>query len=205
MVSTDGITWTVGALTRSANWSGLAWNGLTLIAVADSGDIVTSPDGLTWTSRVGNIGFQQNDVAWGNGLFVIVGNGNRTKTSPDGITWTFRSYTNLGIDWKAITYAGTQFARAGYLASGGGWVSVSTDGLTWADTNVAGNLNCIAYIPGYIVALGLRSDWQYSNNNGATWNYIAPQVTSGPTFQGIVGATTRFIAVGPSSVSWTIT
>ena len=60
----------------------------TLIAVGNSGNIITSEDGNIWSkSKVGTKKHLRG-VAYGDGKFVIVGNSGIIFTSPDSTTWT---------------------------------------------------------------------------------------------------------------------
>ena len=66
------------------------------MAVATTGNVMTSSDGSTWTLGATNLAAARN-IAFGNGLFVVVRGGpagnnpgqiNRLATSPDGIGHT---------------------------------------------------------------------------------------------------------------------
>jgi hypothetical protein len=75
--------------------SGMANDGVTVVAVCYDGMIGYSPDsGISWTKiEPGNIagnfagGIRFNAVAWGQGYFLAVGDEGRAAWSTDGILW----------------------------------------------------------------------------------------------------------------------
>jgi hypothetical protein len=76
------------------NISGMATDGVAVVAVCTSGTIGYSPDaGVTWENVSANIagnfvgGIRFNAVAWGRGYFLAVGKEGRAAYSTDGINW----------------------------------------------------------------------------------------------------------------------
>lgn len=48
--STDGVTWAIGASGTSADLGSIAFDGTRFLAMASTGDLLSSPDGVQWTA-----------------------------------------------------------------------------------------------------------------------------------------------------------
>ena len=120
----------------------VAWNGLnTLVAVGDSGVILSSPNGVAdaWTD-VSDVTVPESlkGVTWEgvNSQFLIVGAG-LTVLTGDGTTWNKEDLGNLSItattDLEDVTWLGT-----GYIAVGqnGTIISSNIDGSVWAERSL---------------------------------------------------------------------
>jgi len=160
MTSLDGVDWiTADSPAQSSNGGyGIAFtrspNGV--LAVAESGDVMTSPDGGTWTT-VAHLPLNATlGVAWGSRRFVAVGVNGVTATSADGITWTsgtILSDSGGEVALFGVVYDGTQFVAVGQR----GYIATSPDGLTWTlhTTASTAQLNAIAAgANGELVAVG---------------------------------------------------
>ena len=113
----------------------VAWDGLRLVAVGQSGAVYTSPDGLSWTG--GNAGTDRNlfSVAWTGSRFVAVGGSGVRAESPDGVAWSLRdsgtendlyAVRSAGGNLLALGKAGTVLregcaAKSGRLTGVHGW------------------------------------------------------------------------------------
>lgn len=69
-----------------------------------------------------------NAVTYGNGKYVAVGQNGSIAYSSNGVNWTNKQ---IGTNqWKSITYGNGKFVAVGGY-SDGGYVAISTDGVTW--------------------------------------------------------------------------
>jgi outer membrane protein OmpA-like peptidoglycan-associated protein len=181
-------------------------NGL-FVAVAGSGNIMTSPDGITWTAR-GTSTDSWSGIAYGNNTFVAVGMGttNFVMTSTDGITWTNRSIptSSSGAQWKSVTWGNNKFVAI----SGTGFndrVMTSPDGVTWTYAQAIhnGNWSSIAYGNNLFVATatsfgggGSSFDYVMTSSDGTTWTPRTAAVAVG--WNAVVYGGGKFVAVSSS-------
>ncbi len=159
MTSEDGVDWlTAASPAEAGNGYGVEFtrgpNGL--LAVFESGDVMTSPDGGAWTT-VGHLPMAVNTaVAWGGGRFVALGTAGVSATSSDGSTWTsgtLLSDSDGPVALFALVYDGTQFVAVGQR----GRIATSPDGATWTlrSTTSSAWLSAIAVgTNGELVAVG---------------------------------------------------
>lgn len=123
-----GVTWTPQSSGTERTLKGLAWTGSQLVAVGESGVILTSPDGKSWTTRKSEDFTDLNSVAWTGRQLVAVGQSGSCFASADGIHWA-----NLGIptsyDISTITWTGSLLVAGGngtiFTSSEDGVLSVS--------------------------------------------------------------------------------
>lgn len=121
------------------------------------GPVMTSPDGITWSSAdvtVSGAGDHfWNSVAYGDGRWVATGTSSSRSvdsvmTSTDGETWTVGS----GLDgdyWYSVAFGedgsgGDRWIAVGSAASSNcrPAIATSSDGLTWAVTDLGGGGSC---------------------------------------------------------------
>ena len=138
-----------------------------LVAVGDSGTIVTSPNAATWTLVTSTTTTKNlNGVTYGgNSQFVAVGESGTILTSPDGVNWTSRT-SGTTVNLNGVTYGNSQFVAVGES----GTILTSTDGATWTSrisgTNV--NLNGVTFCYSQFVAVG-DSGTCLTSPDGVTW------------------------------------
>src|SRR4051812_6792240 len=76
--------WTQRHWRPTENWlTAVAWTGAQLVAVGDSGTILTSPDGITWTNRSSGTDQGLSSITWTGTQLVAVGGLGTILTSPD--------------------------------------------------------------------------------------------------------------------------
>lgn len=189
---------------------GVSWSGSTLVAVGESGTILTSPDGAAWTQQVSGTAAQLNGVAASPSLMVAVQYGSlAVLTSPDGVTWTPQG-GGTGEGLWSVVWTGGQFVAVGI----GGAIVTSPDGIVWTPRNsgTTGALVGVAASGTQIVAVGgagTLAGVALASPDGATWT---PQ-TIPPSWGFLWTATftgTQFIAFGdggplssPDGITWT--
>lgn len=105
----------------------------TIVAVGDTGTIITSQDGINWTVRSAPTSSNLTGIAYGNDTFVAVGD-SAICTSPDGISWTKSPLS--GTELTAIAYGNNGFVAVGKFSKS---IITSPDGVTWEHH----------YVPGY--------------------------------------------------------
>ena len=159
---------------ESGQWYSVCWSsekGLA-VAVANTGNIMTSPDGLIWTVQT-NPGGSWYDVCWSAdlALFVIVANlgTNRIATSPDGVTWTVQTSPVSGmitVIWSKET--------AKFVAVGPNICITSVDGVAWVSRTI-GNYawGCACYSKELSTFVALSSSRVAVSSDGETWTSSA--------------------------------
>ena len=176
----------------------LAWNGVdTLVAVGDSGDIITSADGTTdaWIN-VSDPAVTESlaGVTWEgvNHQFLIVGAGGRVLTSNTGQTWSVQN-SSVNTDLEDVVWVGDRYIAVGKHST----ILISNgDGSSWSPVDLsiylAGSylsvtdLNNItfkgvAFSNGRILVVGtngtmVTASIQLSGANPTDWQ-ILPQLT----------------------------
>lgn len=103
----------------------VVWTGKKIVAVGDSGIILTSPDGIYWTPQSSGTTMHISTVVWTGTQLVAVGKYGTVLTSPDGIVWTARRRTQASDYLFSATWTGTQ------VVAYGDSLLTSPDGITW--------------------------------------------------------------------------
>jgi hypothetical protein len=182
--SPDGVTFTqhTQAGAGATHWQAIAQGGGHILVVGDSnssgGDRKVSEDGVTWHDWAeggpGLVG-----AAYGAGVFVFVGASGRRAWTADGVTITTTDDTSMG-DFQGVVFDGAKF-----VAVGGGGLTTSTDGKTWAKTPMM-------YLPG-VSAFGgglfLTTTWEsnvLTSTNGSTWTTVFSGASGSPPLARIV-------------------
>ena len=169
-VTTNNLNGVAFAYTSGLNTDGNNGNPL-LVAVGDSGTIVTSPNAADWTLRTSTTTTTKNlnGVTYGgNSQFVAVGDSGTILTSPDGVTWRSQTLSTT-VKLTGVTYGNSLFVAVGAA----GTILTSPDGVTWtsqiSSTNV--NLNGVTFCYSQFVAVG-DSGTCLTSPDGVNW---APQ------------------------------
>ena len=202
--SSDGINWSGAGSPFGASGNGVAWNGVTWVAVGQciTNTINCSYDGITW-SGLGTTIFTTAgyNVAWGNNQWIAVGAGTNTI-----------AYSNDGFSWIGL---GMIFGATGYgLAWNGSlWVACgqcvtntlvySTNGISWTSNGTsifttAGNAVC--WSGSRFVGVGVGTNTIAWSNDGITWNGLGSSIFSVAGFA-VAWNGQRFVAVGQGTNS----
>lgn len=210
--STDGITWTLGALPQSAEWLYAAYNGATYVIVSPSSNKVAySNDAVSWTVvTLGPEGVDNLLSSVSSGLavkgstFCLLMN-NSVYTSTDGSTWTLTDTTYTSNE--VITADDTYF----YMGVGlfNGYVGKSVDGISWTYENLPddGYPGSVAFTgaavkDGVVILKGTipgggegggTLEVVYANNGGV-WTYVNSPIQWG--YGQIVIACGYFVLIG---------
>ena len=121
----DRWEWTVHEQGYEFGLNALGSSGSLLVAVGESGQIVTSSDGLAWTRCPTRTIVSLLDVAWSGSVFVAVGSNGTILHSTDGMRWS-RQVSGTTSTLSKIAWNGSRF----YVSGGGG--GISADGINWS-------------------------------------------------------------------------
>ncbi|MBI1175947.1 hypothetical protein GC207_00750 [bacterium] len=170
--SPDGFDWTNITGATLGELPAIAFGGGIYVAVAweavgkPYGYFVTSTNGLDWVERRPFVDTYINrTITYGAGQFVAGGYDGKIYTSTNGIDWTER-LTGVGGNTIPVAYLNN-----GFIASTGGGILHSTDGLTWTFTGgETPNARAMAYGNGlYVAVTGAWPDVLWSSPDGITW------------------------------------
>lgn len=133
-----GVNWQLVTVPLN-NWNGVAYGNGMFVAVATSGQVMSSPDGIQWTLRSAPAK-SWSCIAYGAGLFVVLSNSgtNQLLTSPDGINWTNRTLTHENRGWRRVIYAGGRFVATA-LTGVNDYIISSLDGIGWTHAAIPSN------------------------------------------------------------------
>lgn len=141
--SPDGITWTLRNTPAAIyGWYSVAWSedyGV-LVAVSNTGKVMTSTDGTTWTERTAAAANSWVSVCWSPelGIFVAVSNtgtGDRSMYSTSGVTWF--SGSTIDQAWTSVCWCRELSI---FIAVGDSTTAMkSTDGVTWSSVTLPSN------------------------------------------------------------------
>ena len=127
--STNGTTWTAGAMPSADRWSSITYGNDRFVAVAgNTGTSTTkaaySLDGITWVaSTLPGAAARWTNVSWNGSVFVATAyNSNRSAVSENGITWTSLTMATTA-NWSASASNTTTF-RTATVANGSGTTNV---------------------------------------------------------------------------------
>ena len=209
LVSTDGATWTQGAIAVAgdANLRGVSSNGVSFIAVGERGTIKSSTDGVTWTPRTSGVAQDLSAISYSSrGYFIAVGDEGTVLISGDGgVNW---AKIDLGSTASLKSVASGNFLTTdgalqyGVLVAGqGGAAYFSTDGgQTFANIYSQASFGTIHSAD--FVATGHYSRFALANATGQVWLSSNGTTWSGPfeTLQSapkvMVGADGRYLVAG---------
>ncbi len=178
----NGTSWTTANLS-DVNFTSVAYSpSLDLFcAVGLSGKIYTSPSStISWTARTSSTTQNLQSVIWDGTAFRACG-GTAYLTSTNGTSWSLTTIA-LAPDGKGlgqIAYnpsSGRYFMTRGYLADASGTGSsygmYSTNGTTWTQTTIPGNLETVAAGGNWFVAGASDSSINlrvFTSNDAITW------------------------------------
>jgi len=193
-------------------WNGLPVNGssLAMVAVGDSGTILTSPNGTLDGWEVVDHGQTDESLAgvtWGNTQFVAVGAGATVLTSSDGIDWVLQdSWVSPDLestDLEDVTWTGSEYVVVG---KNGAVLTGSADGTTWTvqSTRVdsAITLEGVAEGAGTLVAVGTKGTIITRPDGEVNWTLIdlaAQGIDETNDLNDVTWDGTRFGVVGSNS------
>lgn len=195
----------------------VAWNGTsTLVAVGDSGVILSSPNGTSdgWTDvSLAAVPEPLSGVAWDsvNSQFVIVG-ASSTVLTGDGINWVQENLNNIAgaKNLQDVAWLGNAYIAVG---NNGAIVTSNADGSSWtlqdAGANIANtSFNAVSSDGNTIIIVG--SNGTILNSADAiTWNEQAKPLNN--DLNDITWDGSQFVVVGsndtvltsPDGLTWT--
>lgn len=205
IVSSDGVTWTVGTAFNAAapTLHAVAVNVGTFIAVGDGGTAQNSLDGVAWTARTSNVTTALRGIGCSGDRCIAVGDaGGLTRTFDGGNAWTAQTITGAPA-LKAIAYgnfnnnvgASTVAINTWVAVGDGGTAIYSTDGgTTWTATTVAGAANfvTISYLTRFVAVDSAGN--AFFSVDGQTWTGPVATGLAGP--RSVIGNGVGFVAVG---------
>lgn len=180
--STDGASWSkTGVVTPSMAVNSLIFAGSRWIATGGAGiaPAVTTGDnpGSTWTALTGGTpsGVVRYGVAYsaalGRAAFITTGSTPAIYTLENGAA-ALVARTASAQSRSGICHTGTQF-----ITINGATVSISADGITWADAplpeTASGTAGIVSNGAGAVVISGVTSGLLVSQDHGATWAVAA--------------------------------
>jgi len=191
------------------NLNDVAWNATdTLVAVGDSGDIITSPSGLAagWSAPASGVSASLAGVTWANSQFTIVGAGLTVLTGDGASSWTLQNLDNIvgDADLEDVAWV---FDR--YIAVGkNGTIITSTTGTVWAlqDPGVVLDNITLKGVAGNddgskVVAVGTNGTLLTSDDNGDTWAVVA--LAENNDLNDATWDGDQFVVVGSNDSIWT--
>lgn len=183
MYSYDGLNWEVGNFPFANMWKKVAFGNGVYIAVGCSNytdrktnKYAYSTDGINW--KIGT--FPRTDsffsVAFGNGIFVVVAASTSGNLySADGINWDTGDLSNGSTKWGNVVFNNGLFHALNYASLTYNYAAYSTDGISWAYTQLSNNIiwTTILYGNGVFCLIPRPTTsanvFKYSYT-GASWN-----------------------------------
>jgi alpha-tubulin suppressor-like RCC1 family protein len=186
----DGIEWFVRQGVFTDDNHSVAYGAGRFVSLAGHGLGHTSLDGRIWTRLPQRVAGQSSGITYGlNRFFATEANVNgRLWTSSDGLAWSAIQVAGVNDTFSRILTAGDRiFARAG-----GQDVRVTSDGLSWAQTDPGvTSLDGVAFGNDIYVGVG---NGIATSPDGLTWTPTA-QAVPGHLY-GVAYGNNRFVAVG---------
>jgi hypothetical protein len=189
------------------------------VALGALGDLLTSANGYQWSCPHGGctaLGCADElvDVVWNGGSLLAVGGVGRCDETLERKAGGTVAKSIVGANWDVDPFDGGRFRSVTwtglrYVGVGDGWVSRSTDGLTWSTDAFPDGayLTSVAAGNGLLVAVGL-SGALYNSSNGVTWQ--SPHLNLTEDIHRVVWDGDLFVAVGnngflyrsPDGLNW---
>ena len=195
----------------------VAWNGTdTLVAVGDSGEILSSPNGTTdgWLDvSLAAVPEPLTGVTWEsvNSQFIIVG-ASSTVLTGDGTNWVQEDLNNIAgaKNLQDVAWLGNNYIAVG---NNGAIITSNADGSTWtlqdAGANVANtSFNAVATDGALMIIVGSNGTI-LDSADAITWNEQAKPLNN--DLNDITWDGTQFVVVGsndtvltsPDGLTWT--
>jgi hypothetical protein len=197
--STDGTTWTMGALPAGATPVHGLIVGTRVVGLGEAGHLYASSNGTAWSALTTVTGpATLNAGAYGAGKYVAVGDGGWIAASNDSTAWEAGQVVKVGgagVNMHGIAWTGTQFVAVG----DGGAITTSANGSAWSALHTSaltGALRAVAVSgDGIIVVVG--DNGIETSSDGVNWT--ARNDSGVAALDGVTLANGTFVAVGASS------
>ena len=212
--SSDGISWTPGALPTALTMNSIATNGSGgAVAVGDQGAVLTRSAAGVWSTADAGVTAPLQSITYYNHQFVAAGSSGTLITSPDGSAWTAAN-SGSTLDLLGAAAGGGLYVVVGY----DGTILTSPDARTWTSRGQASlttqHLNAVAYNGARFVVVG-SAGAVVTSPDGLIWTAQTAPTTS--DFSAIAASGSLFAATGggaynrydldvftsPDGVSWT--
>jgi hypothetical protein len=172
---------------------GVSGSASQIVALGQSGTILTSTDGASWTAASSPTEEWLYDAAWSGSEFVAVGNTGTVLRSVDGLSWSIETLA-APDSLRAVAWVDERFVAVGL----GGKVWLSSNGTTWTegiwDADTKFDLFGVASSGDIMVAVGRDGLRLISYDSGDTWqlSHTVPDIDLNDiVFNGV-----RFVSVG---------
>lgn len=198
--STDGTTWTMGALPAGSTPLHGVIAGNRLVGLGEGGHLYSSTDGKSWSAltTITSVG-TLNAGAYGNSRYVAVGDKGYIAASGDSVAWLAGQVVVVGgapINLHGVAWTGTMFVAVG----DNGLITTSKDGSAWtkpATSAVSGPLRSVAASTGgEIVIVG--DNGIETSEDGVHWTLRDP--SGAAALDAVTFASGKFVAAGANSV-----
>ena len=194
-----GEQWTARASGGLYDLRDIATDGNILVAVGDSGRVLTSDSGVNWTLRSTPTTAALSAVAWTANLgFVVVsnaGNGDTVLLSSNGVNWAAPPSTGMTDPINDVTGFGSLLMAVGCNGS----VYTSSSGVSWnvRSSNVPICLEGVKWDGLQYIIVGQNGSIS-TTPSGLTFTPRTSGVTS--WFRDIAGECSKIIAVGDGGI-----
>jgi hypothetical protein len=197
--STNGTSWTMGALPAGATPIHGVIGGNRLVGLGETGHLYSSTDGHSWSALTTVTGVGTlNAGVFGNGKYVAVGDNGYIAASGDSVAWLAGQVVVVSgtpINLHGITWTGAMFVAVG----DSGLITTSKDGSAWtapAASAISGSLRSVsASSSGEIVIVG--DNGIETSEDGVHWTSRDP--SGAAALSGVTFASGKFVAVGANS------
>jgi len=198
--SSDGATWTMGALPAGATPIHGLIAGTRLVGLGESGHLYFSTDGHSWSALTTLTGAMTlNAGVYGGSKYIAVGDGGYIAASSDSIAWlagkVVTNSSGAGINLHGVTWTGSQYVAVG----DNGAITTSPNGSAWSalkTSAITGALRSVAVSSGgEIVVVG--DNGIETSEDGNTWTSRDP--AGAAALYGVTYASGRFVAVGANT------
>lgn len=204
-------SWTTTGGIGQTVMNDVSWNGLTYVAVGETGYLKYSEDGVTWSNEfrvsytIGGNSYintkRMNAVTWTGSLFVSVGDNAAIITSPTGklSTWNFIPITKGTAALRDVASNGSKIIAV----SDAGIIRTSDNGSSWSDEKLAKvtvteNLKRIYWLGDHFIILGDNQTLLGSaSGEDGTWiDYTLSSGTHGLNAIACDSSISSFVGVG---------
>ena len=168
--TTDGITWTIGAMPSTGSWYVGFGNSIFCAVKYGSTSGATSSDGSSWTSRTLPYAYSWQNCVW-DGTYFIATASNNTQVirSTDGITWNATGV----LPETPFYYSASDGAGTTVVIDGSNDIAVSDDsGANWTKVEATqGAWYSIEYCNGYFL-IATERGYVGVSSDGLDWDWI---------------------------------